>query len=62
MPNSTHQKLLESFVAKLEDRLGVKKVEISIVQLWEDKPPPKSLTDGKSLQHYMKEVSSHLYK
>ena len=62
LPDPTHQHLVEEFVEKLEGYLGVSKTEVSLAQLWKDKPPATaSLKVGEneeeSLQNYMKKVS-----
>lgn len=57
LTDPNHQQLVEEFVHKLEGYMGVRRTEVGLAQLWQDKPPHGLFTGGESLQDYMKEVS-----
>lgn len=60
LPDPSHQQLVDEFVGKLEDHLGMRKTEICLAQLWQDSPPSEPSAADETLQDYMKKVSSLL--
>lgn len=49
--NAAQQRMAEDFIAMLENFLGVKRIELSLADLWENKPPPEA--KKKSLAEFI---------
>lgn len=55
LPDQEHQKLVESFIEKLEAYLGSKKIDVDLAKLWSESSHSESAANT-SLQDYMEKV------